>query len=240
MDMLARVWNAALDVLFPPACVACGIKTSATDPYPSFCRQCAESVILRDGFSCPTCCARIPTLSGRCHAAAFPLAAAVSYAGAAAELVHAAKYRGIASAIDPMAGMLAAYTANLVARAEFSFAQAALVPIPLHKSRERARGYNQAHLLAERAACSLGIDIPVVDALVRIRETVPQIKCKKPSDRERNITGAFSCDPHLILPYEYLIIADDVTTSGATLREAFRALKKAGARHVAGLVFAKA
>jgi len=238
--MIARVWNAALDILFPPACVACGIKTSATDPYPSFCTHCRESIILRDGFSCPTCGARIPRVFDRCHPATFPLAAAVSYHGAAAELVHAAKYRGIASAIDPMAGMLAAYAAHLVARGEFSFADAALVPIPLHKSRERARGYNQARILAEKTACSLGVDIPVLDALTRIRETAPQIKCQTPGERKQNITGAFSCDPCAILPYRHLIIVDDVATSGATLNEAARALKKAGARHIAGLVFAKA
>ena len=110
----------------------------------------------------------------------------------------------------------------------------ALVPVPLHPVRHRARGYNQARALAEALGRIHGW--PVLDVLERVRATRSQVGLGRPG-RAANVEAAFVCRPG-VPPVVGLV--DDVTTSGATLEAAGSALLMAGARRVVGLAFALA
>ena len=110
----------------------------------------------------------------------------------------------------------------------------ALVPVPLHPVRLRARGYNQARALAEALGAIHAL--PVLDALERVRATRSQVGLGR-SERADNVDGAFLC--RLGAP-PVVGLVDDVTTSGATLAAAGSALLQAGARRVIGLAFALA
>lgn len=108
-----------------------------------------------------------------------------------------------------------------------------LTPIPLHKNRLRQRGYNQSELLVEEImkldtarifSCDQGI-------LTRIKDTNPQAKSEKKKARLGNLSGAFVADSSLARGKDIILI-DDVTTTGATLSEARKALRSAGARSV--------
>ncbi|MGH7587283.1 MAG: ComF family protein, partial [Gemmatimonadota bacterium] len=110
----------------------------------------------------------------------------------------------------------------------------ALVPVPLHPVRLRARGYNQARALAEALGSIHAL--PVLDALERVRATRSQVGLGR-SERAVNVEGAFIC--RLGAP-PVVGLVDDVTTSGATLAAAGSALLEAGTRRVVGLVFALA
>lgn len=115
----------------------------------------------------------------------------------------------------------------------------AIVPVPLHPRRARGRGYNQAALLAVEVGKRLGI--PVAPwALQRWRPTPPQSGLEQ-SERRKNIRGVFApgtgCGDKL--GDKSILLVDDVTTTGATLAECARVLKKAGAALVDGFVLAR-
>lgn len=108
-----------------------------------------------------------------------------------------------------------------------------LIPIPLHKKRLRERGYNQSELIArviiKNDVSSLFEFLP--RALVRVRETKAQARSDKRAMRLENLRGAFHADATVVRGKD-IILVDDVTTTGATLTEARKALRAAGARTV--------
>jgi ComF family protein len=116
----------------------------------------------------------------------------------------------------------------------------ALVPVPLAHTRERERGFNQSLLLA--AAVSRAWHIPVwTDVLVRQRHTATQTRLT-PSERTRNVSGAFSADPRAAsrLRGTHLVLVDDVITTAATLNAAASALTERGVRLLSYLTFGRA
>lgn len=105
----------------------------------------------------------------------------------------------------------------------------ALIPIPLHASRRRKRGYNQAELLAKELSLRSGIPVDT-RILIRRKKTRAQ---KDLDDRERraNIKGAFETRSAKV-PYETVILVDDIYTTGSTVDEAARILRENGVRAV--------
>lgn len=103
----------------------------------------------------------------------------------------------------------------------------ALVPIPLHKKRYRDRGYNQAQILASEIGKQ--VHLPVEDILIRIKETNPQ-KTLSDIQRRKNIEGAFALKEDC--KYHTVVLVDDIYTTGSTLDEAARVLKKSGVSKV--------
>jgi ComF family protein len=104
-----------------------------------------------------------------------------------------------------------------------------IVPMPLHPARLRQRGYNQAMELARPLAQVL--EVPVRhDALLRTRATKAQTELGAIA-RRRNVRGAFAAKPGVLWP-EHVALLDDVMTTGATLAEAARVLRRAGVRRV--------
>lgn len=111
------------------------------------------------------------------------------------------------------------------------------VPIPLSKAKYRKRGYNQAEILAKELSKKFGF--PVVDCLIRVKETRSQVGLSK-KERKENISGAFKIINHKFSIINHnVILVDDVVTSGATFSEACYELKKAGVGKVWGVAFAK-
>lgn len=113
-----------------------------------------------------------------------------------------------------------------------------VVPIPLHPARERARGFNQSALIARILARRLHIPSDTV-SLVRVHATKPQSELEDMRERLLNVKGCFEAPPRACEGKRILLV-DDVATSGATLLDASRALKEAGARKIIALVVAKA
>ena len=113
--------------------------------------------------------------------------------------------------------------------------KAVLVPIPLSKKRERWRGFNQASVLADELAAQLGLES--CPGLTRVKNRRPQSTLSA-KDRRRNLAQAFLWRGHSLAGQD-LVLVDDVITTGATLEEAARTVKKAGAGKVYGLALAK-
>lgn len=110
----------------------------------------------------------------------------------------------------------------------------AIVPVPLHSSRLRERGFNQSALLAEAVGAALGR--PLDQGLVRLRETQHQVGSDG-HQREANVRDAFGWRAPEGAPRVVLLI-DDVLTTGATMRACARALRAAGTQVVHGLALA--
>lgn len=110
-----------------------------------------------------------------------------------------------------------------------------LVPIPLHKSRLRWRGFNQAELIAQELSQRWNIPIRT-DLLIRNKSTGPQADIKNRNDRIANAKEIFNV---VLRPPSTLILIDDLSTTGSTLDEAAKVLKSAGAEKVIGVVFAR-
>lgn len=109
-----------------------------------------------------------------------------------------------------------------------------ITPIPLHKKRLRKRGYNQAYEIAKELA--LFTKTPLVECLSRNKETKMQAQLKF-NQRHKNVTNAFEVIENV--KNQNILLVDDVLTSGSTMNECAKVLKKAGAAEVVGVVFSR-
>jgi ComF family protein len=111
-----------------------------------------------------------------------------------------------------------------------------LVPIPVHKSRLKERGYNQSSLLAGELGKLRHIPV-TTDCLVRKTHSSPQARTATAAERKENVINAFACADSRLAGKQVILI-DDVSTSGATLNAGARALKASGVKTVWGLTLA--
>ncbi len=224
------------DILFPPACVACGAGVGNG----VICGPCAAGIVRYGTLFCGTCMARLPMNRKICHAdAPYLLGAAGPYDDAAlAALIHALKFQGIAAAAGPLADILADYVAG---RLRLDLAGAIATPLPLSPKRERSRGFNQSALIARRFAATLGL--PFEEHLLkRAIHRKPQSETMDILERRENVRGCFAADEAHArkISGANVILVDDVVTSGTTFTEAAKALKAAGAKKIFALAAAKA
>jgi ComF family protein len=170
-----------------------------------------------------------------------PFARAVaygSYDGGLRELVHLLKYNGV----RPAANVLGRMLAEALAALEPSFEQAglfdrgriAVIPVPLHKSKRRQRGFNQSELIARAGlkVYSARQRLQLIpDLLLRTRDTHSQIGLTSHQRRE-NLRGAFAVARAPEVTGREVILVDDVYTTGTTATECARVLRRAGASRV--------
>jgi competence protein ComFC len=114
--------------------------------------------------------------------------------------------------------------------AEESINLDAIVPVPIHKSKELKRGFNQAQLIAEEIAASVGL--PLWDCIIRTKVTTDQFKLDK-VNRNLNVHNAFCINLlYNNVKYENVLLVDDVYTTGSTVDECSRILKQQGAKRI--------
>jgi ComF family protein len=228
-NVLSRATRLATDLLFPPRCGLCGEDGSL------LCDRCIDGLPPADGERCERCWmpVRHDALCAHCvHAppAFASLRAAFVMDAGARRLAHELKYEGLTSLAEPMGqamfDRLARPSADLV------------VPLPLHRSRERARGYNQAALLAREIARLAGLPLDA-GAARRVRATAPLVKTMHREERLAIVRGAFTAKRDAVEGRAILLV-DDVVTTGATLDACSEALIAAGAIQVNCMTWARA
>jgi ComF family protein len=163
----------------------------------------------------------------RCWAAIVPLTAIGSYDVALKAIVHALKYDRRPTIARGLARQMRTAGASLLEDAD------AVVPVPLHRSRERARGFNQAREIARH------LGVPLLNALTRVRSTAAQADLPA-AKRDANVRGAFALAPGVVVKGLTLVLIDDVTTTGSTLNACAAPLLAAGAKDVRALTAARA
>lgn len=108
-----------------------------------------------------------------------------------------------------------------------------LIPIPLSKKRERERGFNQCRLLVDEIMrLDGGANFTLSLALTKIKDTASQTKAENRESRMKNLKNCFAVKDPMLVARRNIILIDDVATTGATLEEARRTLRGAGARKV--------
>ena len=137
-----------------------------------------------------------------------------------------------------MGGLFARLLADVVAKGGPQFEADVVVPVPLHRQRERERGYNQAALIAKPLAKRLGMPCKSV-LLTRIRPR-PDKHILSMEERWESVRGAFATRPGSQVDNLRVLLVDDVMTTGATLDSCARALRKAGAQSVIAVTVARA
>lgn len=190
----------------PPCCTHCG------DPLPSW------RVISLDETRCARCRRRPSAISS--------MRAIGDYDGSLRAILHALKYGGRRSLAAPLAARMRHDCGEALTGADVA------VPVPLHRQRQRARGFNQAEELAR------GIGLPVCIALKRIRPTASQTDLPA-AQRHRNVRGAFRLRWRANVQGLRVALVDDVCTTGATLEACAKVLREAGALDVRAVTAAR-
>ncbi len=153
------------------------------------------------------------------------------YGGVLKELILIFKYKSNFTAGDILAGFLEEYITK-----NFNYKEYIITYIPLSKKSKKARGFNQCEYIARKISRDLCIEASEV--LIKGRETKEQKTLKK-DERYENIKDAFKLKDGVNLEECNIILIDDVTTTGATINEAYRLLKKSKAKEIKLLTLAK-
>lgn len=238
LPSLTAIKDAVLDILFPPLCFACEKNLTPEEKTDNVCAACAESITIFETLFCPTCGARLPQNAKICHPETpYLLGSASSYRNEAVQkLIWRLKYGKLRVAAAPLAELLAQYLSAL----DYNFTNFTVIPIPLHGDRLNERGFNQAELLAEAAARAIARPLGT-DALCRVKATPAQAKMRDKAERAANLSGAFAIHPNgTPVAGKNILLVDDVFTTGATIGEAVKTLKIAGAKTIIALTVAKA
>lgn len=148
------------------------------------------------------------------------------------ELIHRFKY----GKKIPLGRRLAQRLGETI-NGDYSFLESdLLIPVPLHKSRHRERGFNQSEIVAEEISKITGLSA-LKNVLKRKKNTKDQTNLT-PKQREENVRGAFVVTDPEMINGKNIILVDDVITTGATLNECARMLKQAGAEKIFGMTIA--
>jgi ComF family protein len=149
---------------------------------------------------------------------------------AVSKMVYGLKYRNLRASAPELAGLLAAHLKTAPMPADV------LIPVPLHRRRERERGYNQSELLARELGQLTGVPV-ATEVLRRTMDTPPQVSMSGHRERRRNIANAFQCTGEV--SGQRVLLIDDVVTTGSTMAACAAPLKAAGATSVWGLALAR-
>ncbi len=212
--LIERVWWALVQFAVPDSCLACGRTLGHNQRH--LCHRCRANV--RPDLRFVKVLRAAPGEQQDAPSFAYVL----RMNDATRALIHALKYGGRSS----LAGELAALVAAALSKSGYASGDV-VVPVPLHSTRRRERGFNQSALIAARLADLLAI--PFADALVRTRPTRTQTGLGR-RERLLNVARAFAARTRV--DGQSVILVDDVLTTGATLAEAARALRSAGAIEV--------
>ena len=217
-----------LDFLFPKKCFGCGRGGIYV------CVNCLSKTKTPKTF-CPVC--RRPSISGLTHSSCTKpsvlsgLITLFSYEGVVKKAIGQLKYNFVEDCAEELAGLCALKLKDL-----HQAKDVILVPVPLHKTRERWRGFNQASSVGENIAALMDWKF-VPDLLERTSKTKPQVGLEKKL-RKYNVKGVFKLNPKYKLKSSNFVLFDDVWTTGSTMKEACKVLKRNGAKSVWGITIA--
>jgi ComF family protein len=239
---LHEILTGIADLIFPPRCITCGAVLEEHGPLP-FCPPCTAGIHFIRSPLCPRCGIPYPVtegedhLCGECLATTRPYAisrAVGRYEGTLLTAIHLFKYQGKIGIGKLLGRIMADFAGTQWDMRVFS----AIMPVPLHRKRLRERGFNQAVILAREVAKRFSLPLDFM-TLRRKVFTAPQVGLGK-EDRSANVRGAFLVRKPQKVAGRRILLVDDVTTTGSTLRECASALMHEEAEAVAVLTLARA
>jgi len=224
-----RFYYWIVDLVAPPSCVICGqVETW-------LCENCASQISLLKGAICQRCgklwdkselcstCQRTPLKVA-------PVRSAFKY-DAIRHIIYALKYRGATEVVPYLSPQLQKSWRN------YHLPSDLLVPVPLHATREKKRGYNQSRIITQTLSAIL--NIPTQSVLMRTKNTASQTKLNQ-RERHQNVKAAFACISNTDVKGKHITLVDDVATTGATLDACATVLLGNGAKSVNAFTLARA
>ncbi len=219
--------NKFLNTLFPESCPVCRMPATDHTTAP-ICNDCWQSIAPYHGPRCRTCgrplVSGVSLECGDCiqHRPAFDSAGSFGlYDGVLRQAINQLKYHNIKRLSKPLSEMVLQMKLPRVD---------AVLPVPLYKTRLKQREFNQSALIAKNTGEHLGCTM-LPHALVKIRDTKPQVGLRS-GERRANIRKAFAVQSKELIEGKDILIIDDVITTGATVSECAKTVKKAGAARV--------
>ena len=228
-----RTGCAALDLLYPRMCAGCGLPADYAGHllcgqcllglpliHPPYCRCCGDPVEgqIDHAYECSYCRRRSPFYRAA--------RSSVRYRGSARKLIRRFKYEGMTALAADCAPLIVATALTHFSSVPFD----AVLGVPLHRRRERMRGFNQSNILADCAGRMLGLPAPRV-VLDRRRDTPTQTGLSM-AQRRGNVRNAFVVKRPAWIEGRRILLVDDVMTTGATVNACSGALIEAGAASV--------
>lgn len=240
LGLLNRLGREVFDLLYPTACACCA--THVDDGREPLCPDCvAELRGQADDAACPACAKPLaghgdpcPYCQGKGEPNLERVVRLGVYADPIRQLIVRMKYRRRWPLAEFFADRLLEQEPVKALLTEAD----CLVPVPLHRARLIARGYNQSDILARRL--KRHTKLPVVRPLVRVRNTEPQTAVHSRAKREANLRDAFGLVAPGAVEGRHVVIVDDIYTTGATAQAVARALKPAKPASLSVLVIAVA
>ena len=242
---LAEISDALVSVFFSSGCRICERLLTSASRVP-LCKECLSSFSRVAGVICMVCGRPMLGLTGEpgqpllcpaCRDKTYAFDRARSFALYEETVVRAILLLKFEQ-IEPLGAWFAERLAELVSAEADTLAADVVVPVPLHRQRERERGYNQAALLSKPLAKRLRLPHQAV-LLVRTRAR-PDKQVLSLEERWESVRGAFATRPGSQVDNLRVLLVDDVLTTGATLDACARTLRQAGAKSVIGLTAARA
>jgi len=220
---LTRIKNFFLDIFFPKFCFGCKKEGEY------LCEDCRATLeILESQY--PKCQSK--KLNGLYFALLYrnPLIK---------ELIKKFKYEPFVKELgDTLASLILDHFLLIGKNPQKDFAGFLIVPVPLDKSRKKWRGFNQAEEIGKNLAQYLNISLEI-DTLIKIKKTALQVNLNR-KERQENVKEAFKVKNTQAVKEKKILLVDDVYTTGSTMEECAKVLKKAGAKEVWGAVIARA
>jgi ComF family protein len=226
---LTNLKKAALDLLFPRWCIGCGregdylcesCRRTLSVISPPVCPRCGRPQ--SQGELCPGCVEWQAVIDG--------IRSPFLFDGLIRRAVHELKYRNLRALASPLAELMYDYLIRNPVPGDI------LIPVPLHRKRQKERGYNQSALLARELGKLTGLPVEE-NYLIRRSYILPQARAASVGERRSNVANAFFCRDGR-LRGRGVILVDDVSTSGSTMDACAGVLKNAGVAGVWGLTLA--
>ncbi len=227
----SRLLHRVLHTLLPMNCMSCG-EGLFDHPVPYICQSCWETISIVPGPKCPCCNLPFSSpstlthspghLCGQCRLrppAYTQACTPYAYHGVLKDAISQFKYHGKVRLAKPLAQIMASAW-DLPQDID------GIIAVPLHPTRLREREYNQSLLLAERLSHHLGVPV-LWNVLIRTQHTVPQTTLKR-SARLKNLRKSFAVIAPNEISGKKVLLVDDVFTTGTTINECAKTLRRAG------------
>ena len=219
-----------IDLLLPKFCFGC------CRPGAFLCSSCQNEILYTKIPLCPIC--ERPSPYGLTHPRCKKklsidgLFVLGDYRGILKKMLLGFKYKNVFSVSEILCQLANTRLPSPYFRVDI------ITPVPLHTNRLKERGYNQSEILAVNIAKNKNIGFSN-NVLVRNRYTLPQMTLKSNKERVKNIKGVFSVVNREIIKSRSIALVDDIVTTGATIFETAKVLKRKGAGCVYGVVMAR-
>lgn len=240
---MEKIKNLLLDILFPRFCLGCGIEGTY------LCQDCKAILEISENkyCLCEKNALRLPSKEekgkcSKCHSKKLSgLYSALSYKEKflTRKLIHFLKYPPYfaKTLAETLAFLIIDHISLLGKDPKNFFENRILIPVPLEKKKLNQRGFNQSEEIAKKLSEISGAPL-IADCLIKIKTTPPQMKLSG-KEREENLKNAFLCKNSELVRGKKIFLIDDVYTTGTTIEECAKVLKKAGAKEIWGIVVAR-